>query len=355
MRKPEMTSRERVMAAINHQPTDRVPLDYWGVGEITDKLMKHFGVDDMVGLSQSLEIDMLMGVWTPMIKEGRNGEWDVENKMVPLPDGSGYYSEPVRFPIEHCETIDEIEACYEWPTTDMFDYSEIKSKAQEYRNKGFAVTGGYISLSFFYSIIRGIEQMLVDFAGDPELADYIIFKLNEFASAHTRKILEAGDGLIDISQVTDDFGSQRGLLMSQVMIESYFGKYYDSNIAMVKEFGAHVFHHDDGAVMELIPWITGKGCEILNPLQWHLPGWDLLKLKADYGDKLCFHGGIDNQLVLPFQGPEEVKAEVRACIDMLYSDNTGFILAPCHNIQAITPLENILTMYEYAREYGVAK
>jgi len=355
MRKPEMTSRERVLAAIRHQPTDRVPLDYWGVGEVTDKLMTHFGVNDFLGLSKAMDIDMIMGVDVPMIKEDRHGCWDVENKVIPLPDGSGFYDEPVCFPIEDCESIDEIEANYEWPTTDMFDYSGVKRQAEEFHRQGFAVSGGYISHTYFYSVIRGIEQMLVDFAGDPEIAEYILFKLNEFASAHTRKILEAGDGLIDISQVTDDFGSQRGLLMSQSMIERYFGKYYDENIAMIKEFGAHVFHHDDGAVMELVPWIADKGCEILNPLQWHLPGWDLEKLKADHGDKLCFHGGIDNQLVLPFQGPEEVKEEVRTCIDTLYSNNTGYILAPCHNIQAITPIENILTMYEYAKEYGVAK
>ena len=78
-------------------------------------------------------------------------------------------------------------------------------------------------------------------------------------------------------------------------------------------------------------------------------------MKADYGDVLCFHGGIDNQLVLPFQGIEEVKEEVRTCIDTLYCDNTGFILAPCHNVQAFTPLENVLAMYDYAKEYGIAK
>ncbi|MDR2569525.1 MAG: hypothetical protein LBD23_04400 [Oscillospiraceae bacterium] len=348
----EMTSRERILAAIDHRPTDRVPLDYWGVGEITDKLMKHFNVNDMVGLAKAMDIDLIMGAGATLIKEDRHGDWDVEQKRIALPDGSGFYDEPVRYPIGDCETIDEIEACYEWPTTEMFDYSEIKKQAKELRDKGFAVSGGYISLTYFYSVIRGIEQMLLDFAGEPEIAEYILFKLNEFAHAHTKKILEAADGYIDISQVTDDFGSQRGLLMSEAMIERYFGKYYDENVAMVKEFGAHVFHHDDGAVMELVPWIIGKGCEILNPLQWHLPGWDLEKLKTEYGNKLCFHGGIDNQLVLPFQGKEEIKAEVRACIDILYSDNTGYILAPCHNVQAITPIENVITMYEYAREYG---
>jgi uroporphyrinogen decarboxylase len=317
--------------------------------------MKHFAVDDLFGLAQAMEIDLIMNVDAPMIKRNRKGIWDVEFKTVPLPDGSGVYAEPVSFPIESCETIDEIEACYEWPTTGMFDYSNIKKDARNIRDNGYAVMGGYNSLSLFYSNIRGIEQMLADFAGNPELSEYVLFKLNEFASSHVRKILEAGDGLIDITQVTDDFGCQRGLLLSEIMIQRYFGKYYESNVALGKEFGAHIFHHDDGAVTELIPWIIEKGCQTLNPLQWHLPGWDLPELKEKYGSKLCFHGGIDNQLVLPFQGVEEVKAEVRACIDSLYTNNTGYILAPCHNVQAITPLENVLTMYEYAREYGVAK
>jgi uroporphyrinogen decarboxylase len=296
-----------------------------------------------------------MWVGPTFIKEGRHGEWDVELKEVALPDGSGIYEEPVNFPIASCETIDEIEATYEWPTTDMFDYSKIKEDAKRFRDLGFAVTGGYISVTLAYTVIRGIEQMLLDFAADPELTEYILFRVNEFLSAHVKKILEAGDGLIDITEVTDDLGSQTGLLMSPTMIDRYLGTYYDENVAMVKSFGAHVFHHDDGAIAEMIPWIAKKGCEILNPLQWRLPGWDLKKLKDEFGSKLCFHGGIDNQLVLPFEGPEEVKAEVRTCIDTLYSDNTGYILAPCHNVQAITPIENVLTMYEYAREYGKAK
>ena len=350
--KAQMTHRERILAAINHQPTDRIPLDYWGVPEFTAKLMTHFGVHDMTALAKAMDIDMIMGVDVPLTVKGRHGDWDVEMKKIALPDGSGFYDEPTCHPLAQYDSIDEIEAGYQWPTTAMFDYSTVKQQCEAHHAAGFAVRAGYISLTYFYEIIRGTEQMLLDFAGDPEMAEYILHKLNEFASAHVRRILEAGDGLIDISEVTDDFGCQHGLLMSEAMIERYLGKYYRANVATAKEFGAQVFHHDDGAIMEIVPWIVGKGCQILNPLQWHLPGWDLPRLKKDFGDSLCFHGGIDNQLVLPFQGAEEVRAEVRACIDALYSDGRGYILAPCHNVQAITPLQNVLTMYEYAREYG---
>ena len=349
--KSEMTSRERILAAINHEQTDRIPMDYWGVAEVTDMLMKRFNVKDMLGFAKSLDIDKIMDVNPGMKPINRKGMWDVEMRKIVVAGGAGVYDEPVCHPLADFETIDEIEANYIWPTTDMFDYSYIKKQCELYRNEGYAIDGGYISLTYFYTTLRGIEQMLVDFATDEELADYMLFKINEFASAHTARILEEANGLVDITQVTDDFGTQSSLLMSEKMIERFLGKYYVSNIAMAKSYGAKVFHHDDGAITELIPWIIGKGCEVLNPLQWHLPGWDLRQVKSEYGNQICFHGGIDNQHVLPFGSEEEVKAEVRACIDALYADSTGYILAPCHCIQANTPLENILTMYKYALDY----
>lgn len=351
MLKEQMTPRERILAAINHKPTDRVPTDYWGVGEITEKLFKRLGVSDMLGLSKALGIDKIFSVYAPL-KPGRANVWNIETKTVPLPCGSGFYEEQIEFPIAKYETIDEIEENYEWPTVEMFDYSTIREQCEKIRGEGYAVECGYVALTYFYTVIRGIEGMLCDFAADEKLAEYILFKLNEFASGHTKKMLDAADGLAEITQVTDDFGAQNGLLMSEAMIEKYVGKYYSQNIAAARSFGARVFHHDDGAISELIPWIVGKGCEVLNPIQWHLPGWDLRKMKSDFGERLCFHGGIDNQHALPFGTSEDVKAEVRACVDALYGDGTGYILAPCHNFQAITPVENILTMYEYAREYG---
>lgn len=352
--KLEMTHRERILAAIRHQPTDCVPTDYWGVPEITKKLMDYFGVSNMIGLSKAIDIDKIMTLDAPL-KPGRRNMWSIEMKQVPLPGGFGLYEEPVSHPISDFETIDEIEANYIWPTTDMFDYSTIKAQCELYRKEGYAIEGGYISLTYFYEMIRGTEQMLVDFAADEELADYILYKMNEFASAHTMRILEEADGMVDITQVTDDFGTQNGLMMSEKMIESYMGKYYKSNIAMAKGHGALVFHHDDGAIANLIPWIADKGCQILNPLQWRLPGWDLQEIKRKYGDVLCFHGGIDNQEVLPFKRPDDVRNEVETCIDALYCDGTGYILAPCHNLQAITPIENIIAMYSHAHAYGVRR
>ena len=349
----EMTHRERIMAAINHQPTDRVPLDYWGVYEITQKLMKHFNIkdNDGVALFKAMDIDKIMGIYAPH-KPGMENPFKLTTKEVPLPDGSGVYHELVSPPLAKYETVGEIEANFNWPKPeDVYDYSGVRAQCERYHAEGFAVNAGYISLTYFYDQLRGIEQMLFDFAAEPEIAEYILENLNTFHHAHTKNLLDLCDGMADISECTDDFGSQTGLLMSEEMVERYVGKYFRKNIDLIKSYGAKVFHHDDGAIASLIPWIIEKGCEVLNPIQWHLPGWDLKEVKQKYGKQLCFHGGIDNQDVLPFRGVKEVQAEVEACVEALYMpDRTGYILAPCHNCQAITPVENILAMYDHARK-----
>jgi uroporphyrinogen decarboxylase len=87
---------------------------------------------------------------------------------------------------------------------------------------------------------------------------------------------------------------------------------------------------------------------VLNPIQWRCGNWDLAALKAEHGSALCFHGGVDNQFTLPFGTPNDVRAEVKWLKSSLGGDGTGYILAPCHNLQAITPLPNILALYEAA-------
>lgn len=348
MKKREMSPRERVLAAINHQPTDAVPTDIWAVPEITQKLYDALGVQDMLGLARALDMDKIFGVCPKLIAPRRN-MFDIEMRVVPLPGGAGVYEEPVREPLADCETIADIEKNYVFPSVDMYDYSDIPRQCERYQD--YALEGGYISLTYFYEMVRGTERMLMDMAAEPELAAYIFRRLQDFAHEHTRRILEAGDGRIHMSQVTDDLGTQSGLLCSPQMFDHYLRAYYDQNIAMVRSFGAKVFHHDDGAMVAMLPWLMDRGIDILNPIQWRLPGYDLAAMKQEYGHRLCFHGGVDNQFVMPFGSPQDVRREVQHLMDVLYADGTGLIIAPCHNIQAITPIENVLAMYDEARQY----
>ena len=156
--------------------------------------------------------------------------------------------------------------------------------------------------------------------------------------------------MIDQTQVTDDFGSQNSLLISPRSFDKFFREPMQRSIDLAKSYDIIVFHHDDGDLRKLLPRFIEMGMQVLNPIQWRCGDWDLDELKRDYGEDLCFHGGVDNQYTLPFGTPEEVAAEVRRLKKTLGADGTGLIIAPCHNIQANTSVENIITMYETANE-----
>ena len=114
--------------------------------------------------------------------------------------------------------------------------------------------------------------------------------------------------------------------------------------------GVKVFQHSDGAIRKLIPDYIEAGVDILNPLQVNCTGMDLKEIKAEFGDKLVFNGGID--VLHPFEGTmEEAKDAVKRAIDIL-APGGGYILGPTHNYAPHLPLEKVLMVFEFAKEYG---
>jgi len=118
-------------------------------------------------------------------------------------------------------------------------------------------------------------------------------------------------------------------------------------IALMHDAGVFVFHHSDGAIRKIIPDMIEAGIDVLNPIQWRCKGMERESLKRDFGDRLVFHGAVDNQQTLPFGTVEDVRAEVQENLRIF---GGGYILAPCHNIQAVSPAENVVAMYETAWE-----
>jgi uroporphyrinogen decarboxylase len=352
-----MTHRERILAAISHRPLDRIPTDYWATGEFTKKIQTELGVEGME-LWKRLDIDKIIGVEPvyngPSLPQSNQpgvtiDYWGIESRPISYADGMGVYEEISRHPLSEYTTIDEIESHYTFPDAAWFDFSTIPDQIEQ--GAGYAIEGGYMAPFYYLTRIRGLQQSLMDLALNPELSHYLIDKLTDFFYDYHQRLFEAGKGKIDIAQVTDDFGTQSGLMISIEMFQTYFKKPYQRLIKLVKDHGIYVFHHDDGAIMDILPELKALGIDILNPIQWHLPGMDLKKMKQAVGDSICFHGGINNQQVLPFGSPEKVEREVLTCLSHLASDKTGYIVAPCHNIQAITPVKNVLRMYAIAHAY----
>lgn len=158
---------------------------------------------------------------------------------------------------------------------------------------------------------------------------------------------------VDIVLTGDDFGTQRGMLIYPQIWRRIFKPRYARVFRELKELNPaiKIAYHSCGSIVPIIPDLIEIGLDILNPLQPRAAGMDGKILKKKYGDRLSFFGAIDEQKVLPFKSPEEVKEEVRVKISDL-APGGGYILAPAHNIQPDTPLENIFAMYEAVNEHG---
>ena len=349
-----MNSRERILAAVDHKPYDRVPTDIWAVEEVWKKLRAHFG--ETADIHALLHIDTIAGVGEkyagpPLPDLGpdmQTNYWDIRTRRMEYMGGT--YWEMCYHPLAAAQTVDDIEK-YRWPKPEWFDLSEMVAAAREKR-KTHAVLVGYMAPFFMHNKLRGLEQSLMDPLLDPDFTHHLMGRITDFLVAHHRRMFEATAGLIDFTQVTDDLGTQSGPMISLQTFRTFYRPHIQRCIDLAKEFGLKVFHHDDGSCRAFLPDLIEMGIDLLNPIQWRCAGMEMDGLKRDFGKDLCFHGAIDNQHNLPFGTTDEVRQNVRDAIDTLAADGTGFILAPCHNLQAITPVENILAMYDEAWTYG---
>lgn len=218
-----MNSRERILAAISRKPVDRIPTDIWATGEVWAKLRAHFGESSDIG--QELHIDGFGGVGPeyigPALPPAAAGEsvdfWGIRTRRVPHEGGA--YDEPSFYPLASAQTIDDLNR-YAWPRADWFDYSGMRTKAQEEcRTK--ALQCGYMAPFYFHNLLRGLEQSFIDPLIDPEFTHVLLGRVSDFFYEHHRKMFEACDGLIDVAQVTDDLGSQTGPLISMDLYREF--------------------------------------------------------------------------------------------------------------------------------------
>jgi uroporphyrinogen decarboxylase len=192
---------------------------------------------------------------------------------------------------------------------------------------------------------------MVDLVENPEIVHYCLGKMFELAYQNTLRIFDAIPGRVTCAYVAEDMGAQTDLMISPKHIREFLFPGMKRIIDLTHQAGAFAFHHNDGNCTRILPELVTLGIDSLNPIQWRAAGMDRAALKARYGSQIIFHGGVDNQYTLPFGTVAEVRQEVRDNLRILGAGG-GYILAPCHNIQPVTPIENILAMYETCYEEG---
>jgi uroporphyrinogen decarboxylase len=325
-------------------------MDYWATGEANRNLMDHMGCKDMDRVYETLHIDRVVtvsGRYTgPKTPEGED-IFGCRYKDVEY--STGVYREVIHNPLAEYKDLGELKQNYQWPDPDWWSYSDVPDQIKG--KEDMPIRGGGSEPFLTYKSLRGQWQAYVDLVRNPDMVHYCLDKLFDMAHESTRRIYEQIPGKVMITYVAEDLGSQTGLLIPPAKIRELLIPRMKRMIDLAHGEGATVFHHSDGSVREILPDMIEAGIDVLNPVQWRCRGMEREGLKRDFGDSLIFHGAVDNQQTLPFGTVDDVKAQVLENLSIL-GKGGGYILAPCHNIQANTPPENTIAMYETGYEAG---
>jgi uroporphyrinogen decarboxylase len=348
---------QRVETALAHREPDRVPFDFWAVPEIWERLRAGLGVAEDEAVLRLLGIDCRMvtteyvGTRARELPDGTFVDaWGTHRRRVSNPFGT--YDEYASHPLAEAETAADVLA-WDWPGPDDWDVSGVYEQCQrlssEVRYHLRYEVGGIFEWSW---ALRGFERFLLDLVEKPEVAGAIMDHFTDLYIANTLRVVEAAGGLLDMVYTYDDVGMQSGLLLSPRMWRKYILPRHQRLNAAIRSAGhpVKIMYHSCGAVYRLIgPFIDEMGIDVLNPLQPRAAGMDASRIKAEFGQRLSFHGGVDIQQTLPHGTPEEVRAEVLERCRIL-GRGGGYICTSAHYLQADTPLENIVAMYTTPRE-----
>lgn len=347
-----MTSRERVLSALARRGYDRIPIKHEGTPEINRMMMDHFGLKNMEQLLRVVGDDfryvepVYCGPELRRFPDGSvEGYFGERYKYAEFEGGK--YLEASYLPFAGVHSLDDLDRSH-FPSADWFDYSTIKRQCEAIRGE-FAVccgTAGDTDMINGISRARGMEQVLMDLIDDDPVYLAIMDARFEFYYEMHRRMLEAGDGLLDLTHIGEDFGHQKGSMIGMDIFEKHFAPKYSKYFDMVHSYGAKVMEHMCGCVVEFLPRLIELGLDVYDVVQPTTPEMEIDVLKERFGDRLDFCGSMCVQTTLAWGTPNDVEREVARRLQ-LFPDG-GLILGPTHAIQVGSPLENILAMYRAA-------
>jgi uroporphyrinogen decarboxylase len=351
-----LTSRERVQLALAGKETDRVPVDFLATPEAWAGLKRALAVADSDEVLRVLGVDLrhprqpYVGPVPTVDADGSwRDEWGVRRRRVE--HAGGAYDEIVRHPLAKLEGTPDLEQ-YPWPRAGWWDADALKDQIREMdRGEPFAVAleefgdpGGIYETACY---LRGMEALLVDMVERPDLAYDLFERITRVFLARLERVMTAVGDRIDLIWTSDDLAHQHGPIFSPRLWRELIAPHHERFNRRVHELGSRVMYHSCGAVRPFIPGLIEIGIDVLDVLQFSADGMDPAEIKASFGDRLRFHGGVDVQGLLPFGTPAGVHENVRMLVEIL-GRGGGFILSPSHNVQVDAPAANILAVYEEA-------
>jgi len=343
-----MNSKERVLRSVHHEAVDRTPYFHFAVPEVEAALAERlsFAPEDREGVLQALDVDVryvsprlarVPGEARYMYEYGA-----VHARMHNRPGGGKCAS----YPVGDAPSADGLDA-WRWPDPDWFDYSISVASAEAWRNK--AVVAYDMGILFLYAMgVRGIETIMMDMAGNLDMAHAIFGRIADFNLERARRFLATNPGIIDIVGIGDDVAGQGGMVISPGMWREFMRPHLEKMVDLCHEFSVVPYFHGCGGFRELYPDFMDMGILCVGRLQTEAKGNDLSEIKEQFGAHLCLWGAIDGQHAMVEGTREQVRAHVRDVLEC-GSRDSGFVAGPTHSFTEDTPLENILAVYEVLR------
>lgn len=338
-----MNSKERVLATIKCQATDRVPTDFQAEAPTLENIYGHIGSRDLDSLLDELDVDI----------RHADAVWPADTQC------DGYYQNPwgerftvkqtrfgpvhehIQGPLAHATTLEELKN-FEWPTVDMLDYSGLAPFCA--KHEGRAIAYGFADFWIRPSMVRGIENFLEDLLLRPDFCHYLADLFTTFYIEDYRRAFKASGGKIDYFKVYTDLGTQCAPLISKKTFGEFVKPYIQRFSDAVHEMSASLFFHSCGMIRPFMNELIEAGVDIINPIQPCTPAMDPESLNSEFAGKVCFHGGISVQGVLSTGTPDEVRQEVKRYKEAF--GNRGYIVCASHFYQVDDPPENIFAVYK---------
>lgn len=333
-----------------------MPLFYRDVPQVDARLRRDLGLTTRDELLDLLQIDFR---WVepayvgPPLKDETTGRirdtWGVEYRWVEA--GHGGQWEPIAFPLAAVSDPAVLDD-YPWPEPDWFDFAAVAMQLDRYRDYAIMTAPGVASPGVLSTMqfLLGMERTLSDMLLNPEFFRALAERIQAFNVEFIERLYAVAGDRIDFFRIGEDFGTQRGLLFGKTQWHDLIRPSLVAMSSIAKRHGSYYYHHSCGAVRQLIPDLIDIGVDVLDPLQVKAAGMIPAELKAEFGHRICFSGGVDEQELLPRGTPAQVKEAVRELLDVMAPDG-GYFMGPTHNFQADIPTENILAMYEAARQH----
>ena len=341
-----MNSRERVLRSVKHQEVDRTPCFYLGTGKINNGVAEHLNLntsnEELILQRLSVDVRFTQPRLISVSGEDRYGFsfGDVHRKIYGEP---GAEDSEERYPLEDAETVDDLDS-WRWPDPDWFDYELPKALVQSWQDKSVVAYDMGIILLFAMGL-RGMEQIMVDMAGDPEMAHAIFARITDYNAERIRRFLETNRGVVDIVGIGDDIAGQTGLFFSVDMWREFFKPQVQRLVDVCRDYDVIPYFHGCGGFRDLYQDFIAMGISCTGRLQTEAKGNDFKEIKDAYGADLCLWGAVDGQHVVIEESEDNVRAHVEELVKT-GAKESGFVAGPTHSFTEDTPVDNVLAVYD---------